>query len=134
MDSNERHQMERWAERGDHAGATDLIDRLTTSLTNPTTALVPDSGTRGVQGRTLRGLAIAAGSAALTIVLIVVGVLALRPASSDDFAPAEVIPQPVEVATTIPPTEDTESTSDVSPAKPDVPPVRNPPVVRRLLV
>ncbi len=123
MDSNERQQMERWAEHGDHAGATDLIDRLTTSLTTPTTTLVPDPGSRGVQGRTLRGLAIATGSAALTIILIVVGVLALRPGSSDDLAPAEVIPRPVEVATTIPPIEDIEGTSDTRPAEPEAPPL-----------
>jgi len=73
VDDNQRQKMQRWADRGDHGGATDLIDRLSSSLSSSSAPLVPEH-----RVRPLHGFAVAAGAAVLTIVVIVTGVLAVR--------------------------------------------------------
>lgn len=97
MDNNQRQKMERWADRGEHGGATALMDRLSSSLSSSSAPLVPER-----RVRPLHGFVVAAGAAVLTVVVIVAGVLAVRLGPEDEVATPDSAPAPVDVVTTVP--------------------------------
>ena len=109
---NQELKMERWAERGDHAGATALVDRLGTSVSTQTAPMVPQR-----RVRPLYGPLVAAGAAVLTIIVIVSGVLAVRLGPADEVTPADSTPAPTAVVATVP----APDAVDVEPTQPTTP-------------
>jgi hypothetical protein len=97
VDKYQRQKMDRWADRGIHAGPTALTDRLSSTLSAAVIPVISEP-----QAKPFRGLLVAVGAAAFTIFVIVSSVLVVRFGASDPLLPAGGTPNVVDVITTIP--------------------------------